>query len=225
MDPETDTDVFVENDENVMNELYESEPIAESLLPPVFYVKRGEKRIKLAGTVSPGKKSGQQSAANHHIHTTPPSGSLGGGLLTTVKTSPMTGLGVLTTTTNLPSAAGGITPPNMQTAGGSQTSGSSASKTTTSTTAKVDANIVQTRPLFDKPNATLVKLRRDVKMQKMRGWPTYKMDLIRSTLPVPAEFSFGIEDWLPNDDFIILYVITNSFLLRLLFSNLIFWAI
>lgn len=212
MDPETDTsDVFVDNDENVTNELYESEPIAESLLPPVFYVKRGEKRIKLAGTVSPGKKSGQ-SAANHHIHTTPPSGSLGGGLLTTVKTSPMTGLGVLTTTTNLPSATGalgGITPPMP--AGGSQTSGSSASKTTTSTTAKVDANIVQTRPLFDKPNATLVKLRRDVKMQKMRGWPTYKMDLIRSTLPVPTEFSFGIEDWLPNDDFIILYVIINSF--------------
>lgn len=186
-----------------------SEPIADSLLPPVFYAKRDNKRIKLtSSSISPGKKS---------IVTTPPSSS--GGLLTTVKTSPMASLGVLTTTTNLllPSSGvslGGLTPPSssassslvpmLQTSGGSSTSASKTSSS--STTAKVDANIVQTRPLFDKPNATLVKLRRDVKMQKMKGWPTYKMDLIRSTLPVPHELSFGIDDWLPNDDFIILYV-------------------
>lgn len=83
---------------------------------------------------------------------------------------------------------------------------SAAAKAASSATAKVDANIVQTRPLFDKTNATLIKLRRDVKMQKMKGWPTYKIDLIRSTLPVQPEMAFGLDQWWPNDDFIILYV-------------------
>jgi hypothetical protein len=73
--------------------------------------------------------------------------------------------------------------------------------------AKLENVIVAPRPLFDKTNTALVKLRRDIKMQKIKGWPTYKIDLIRSTLPVPPEANFGsIEDWLPNDDFIILYV-------------------
>lgn len=132
------------------------------------------------------------------LNTTPP--GLSGGLLTTIKTSP---LGVLTSTTNLPSSMGLASPLSGSSALAGQ---SAAAKAASSATAKVDANIVQTRPLFDKTNATLIKLRRDVKMQKMKGWPTYKIDLIRSTLPVQPEMAFGLDQWWPNDDFIILYV-------------------
>lgn len=131
---------------------------------------------------------------------------MSGGLLTTVKTSPMGVLGVLTSTTNLPSSAASITPPSSGSAIASTQTNVTSSSKSSSAAAKVDANIVQTRPLFDKTNATLIKLRRDVKMQKMKGWPTYKIDLIRSTLPVPQEISLGLDNWLPNDDFIILYV-------------------
>jgi hypothetical protein len=63
-----------------------------------------------------------------------------------------------------------------------------------------------TRPLFDKPNAALIKLRRDVKMQKLKGWMAFKLDVIRSTLPIPPEIVFGKDDWLPNDDYTILHV-------------------
>jgi hypothetical protein len=63
-----------------------------------------------------------------------------------------------------------------------------------------------TRPLFDKPNAALIKLRRDVKMQKLKGWTAYKLDVIRSTLPVQPEIVFSEDDWLPNDDYTILHV-------------------
>jgi hypothetical protein len=64
-----------------------------------------------------------------------------------------------------------------------------------------------TRPLFDKPNAALIKLRRDIKMQKQKGWPNYKLDVIRSTLPIQPEANFGKDhDWLPNDDFVVLHV-------------------
>lgn len=67
-------------------------------------------------------------------------------------------------------------------------------------------NIIIPRPLFEKTNTTLIKLRRDIKMQKLKGWPTFKMDIVKSTLPIQPEFS-GKDDWLPNDDFAIIYVI------------------
>lgn len=40
-------DVFIDNDEAITSYLYDSEPIAESSLPAIFYAKRGDKRIKL----------------------------------------------------------------------------------------------------------------------------------------------------------------------------------
>ena len=40
-------DVYIDNDEFVTSYLYDSEPIAESSLPAIFYAKRGDKRIKL----------------------------------------------------------------------------------------------------------------------------------------------------------------------------------
>lgn len=151
-----------------------------------------------------GKRSGQANV--NLLITTPPSGAMGGGLLTTVKTSP---LGVLTTTTNLPSSGGLVSPAASVSAvldaGG--VGGTAKASAAASAAAKLDANIIPARPLFDKTNAATVKLRRDVKTQKMKGWPIYKIDLIRTTLPVPPEITFGTEDWLPNDDFVILYVI------------------
>ena len=76
-------------------------------------------------------------------------------------------------------------------------------------------NVLMTRPLFDKPNAALIKLRRDVKMQKIKGWTAFKLDVIRSTLPVPPEISFSkaADDWLPNDDFTIMHVNRLGFFL------------
>jgi hypothetical protein len=128
----------------------------------------------------------------------------GGGLLTVA--TPPGGTTVLATTTNLPLASN--TPPSLQSNafGLSQQHSIISQSASTKNTAKVDANIVATRPLFDKTNTTLIKLRRDIKMQKLKGWPTYKFDLIRSTLPVQPENNFGLDDWLPNDDFIILHV-------------------
>ena len=68
-------------------------------------------------------------------------------------------------------------------------------------------NILMPRPLFDKPNAALIKLRRDIKMQKLKGWPNYKLDMNKTSLPhLPAEITFGRDDWLANDDFIVLHV-------------------
>ena len=68
------------------------------------------------------------------------------------------------------------------------------------------------KPLFDKPNTALIKLRRDIKMQKLKCWPNYfKFDIIKSTLPVDIPKSdFLKEDsaaiWLPNDDYVLLSV-------------------
>ncbi len=64
--------------------------------------------------------------------------------------------------------------------------------------------------LFDKTNTALVKLRRDIKMQKLKGWPNYKLDVIKSTLPVHQQDLLSGKDestWLPNDDFIVLHTL------------------
>ena len=68
-------------------------------------------------------------------------------------------------------------------------------------------NILMPRMLFDKSNTSLVKLRRDIKMQKLKGWPNYKLDVIKSTLPIQLD-PLSKEDlsWHPNDDFIVLHV-------------------
>ena len=68
-------------------------------------------------------------------------------------------------------------------------------------------SILMPKLLFDKPNTTLTKLRRDIKMQKLKGWPNYKLDVIKSTLPIQPDL-VAREDmaWLPNDDFIVLHV-------------------
>ena len=72
-------------------------------------------------------------------------------------------------------------------------------------------NVLMPKLLFDKTNATLVKLRRDIKMQKLKGWPNYKLDVIKSTLPIQMDV-VAKEDltWLPNDDFVVLHVSPNS---------------
>lgn len=67
-------------------------------------------------------------------------------------------------------------------------------------------NILMPRPLFDKTNTALIKLRRDIKMQKLKGWPNYKLDVIKSAIPLQPEITFGRDDWLANDDFIVLHV-------------------
>ena len=55
--PINESDVFIDNDEAITSYLYDTEPIPESLLPPVFYAKRGDKRIKLdsSSSASPSK--------------------------------------------------------------------------------------------------------------------------------------------------------------------------
>ena len=68
-------------------------------------------------------------------------------------------------------------------------------------------NILMPRPLFDKTNAALIKLRRDIKTQKLKGWPNYKLDVIKSSLSIQPDVKFNRDDWLPNDDFIVLHVI------------------
>lgn len=73
-------------------------------------------------------------------------------------------------------------------------------------------NIIIPRPLFDKANTALIKLRRDIKMQKLKGWPTFKLEIIKSTLPIQPEFNFGKDDWLPNDDYIILHVNFDTYI-------------
>jgi hypothetical protein len=73
-------------------------------------------------------------------------------------------------------------------------------------------NILMPKPLFDKPNTALIKLRRDIKMQKLKNWPNYfKFDIIKSTLPIEIPKNDFIKDdllasWLPNDDYIFCYV-------------------
>lgn len=83
--------------------------------------------------------------------------------------------------------------------------------------AKLDNIIIVPRPVFDKTNTALIKLRRDIKMQKLKGWPTYKLDLIRSTLPVQPEMNYALDDWMPNDDFLILFVIFSFNFLVVIF--------
>jgi len=43
--PINENDVFIDNDEFISS-LYETTPIPESQLPPIHYVKKGEKRLK-----------------------------------------------------------------------------------------------------------------------------------------------------------------------------------
>ena len=50
-------------------------------------------------------------------------------------------------------------------------------------------NILMPRPLFDKTNAALIKLRRDIKTQKLKGWPNYKLDVIKSSLSMICFYS------------------------------------
>ena len=173
--PMGDTDVYIDNDEFITSYLYEPEPIPESLLPPVFYAKRGDKRMKLdtasSAASSPVKKS--QTTA-------------------------------LASTTNLLPTAASIVPPV------SVTTAPTPSSQTALKAAKME-NIIMSRPLFDKPNTALIKLRRDIKMQRCKGWTNYKLDVIKSTLPIQPEINtFGDHSdyhWLPNDDFIVLHTL------------------
>lgn len=152
--PINDNDVFIDTDEVITSYLYDSEPIAESLLPPIFYAKRGDKRIKLdsiSNTSSPSKKTGATHISSNSLSS------------------------IMATQSNKLN------------------------------TVKME-NVLMPRPLFDKTNAALIKLRRDIKMQKLKGWPNYKLDVIKSTLPIQSELTFNRDDWLPNDDFIVLHV-------------------
>jgi hypothetical protein len=74
-------------------------------------------------------------------------------------------------------------------------------------TTKID-NILMPKPLFDKSNNSVFKLRRDIKMQKLKSWPNfYKYDIIKSTLPIDwPDLEFASFEWLPNDDFVLLNV-------------------
>jgi E1A-binding protein p400 len=160
-----EADVYIDSSSLVkldshLDYLYDSEPIPESLLPPIFYAKKGDKRMKLdsGSMVSPKKQANISSVLT-------PNNSVNQLLL--------------------PS-----TPNAMSKVANTKTE-----------------NILMTRPLFDKPNAALIKLRRDVKMQKLKGWPTFKIDVIKSTLPIQPEISFDRDYWLPNDDFTILHTL------------------
>lgn len=85
-------------------------------------------------------------------------------------------------------------------------------------------NIIMPKPLFDKPNTAFFKLRRDIKMQKLKGWPNYyKYDVIKQTLPIEIpknDFAKddSIANWLPNDDYILLSVNIRSNIPHYLFS-------
>ncbi len=78
--------------------------------------------------------------------------------------------------------------------------------------AKID-NVLMPKPLFDKTNNSLFKLRRDIKMQKLKSWPNfYKYDIIKSTLPIEwPDSEFASYEWLPNDDFVLLNVKSHCF--------------
>ena len=143
-----DTDVYIDNDEFITSYLYEPDPIPESLLPPVFYAKRGDKRMKL--DTSPVKKQ----------------------LANATNTTANAFIGLVSTTTT-------ISQPLSSTI-------TSSSTTSSSVKAVKMENIIMSRPLFDKPNTALIKLRRDIKMQKIKGWTNYKSDVIKSTLPLPT---------------------------------------
>jgi hypothetical protein len=153
--PINETDVFIDGDELNTTYLYDTEPLEESLLPPVYYTRRNENKRSYS-TSSPSKSNKKQATVG------------------TIGPIPVT------TTSNQSSkvSAGSV---------------------------KID-NILMPRPLFDKTNNALLKLRRDIKMQKLKGWTNYKLDVIKSTLPIQQETILGKDDWLPNDDFIVLHV-------------------
>jgi hypothetical protein len=170
-----ESDVYIDTDEAVNCFLYEPEPIPDSLLPPVFYAKKGDKRLKLDSQMnnqSPKKQNIPPSSTSHY-------------------------------------------PLSIQQNSSMQQQQSSSSALSSGVKAAVMKmeNIIMTRPLFDKPNTGLIKLRRDIKMQKLKGWPNYKLDVIKSTLPIQPELGFGKDhhDWLPNDDFVILHVCNPLF--------------
>lgn len=201
--PIYESDVFIDHartrvevEENTtLDYLYGTEPISESLLPPIYYAKKSEnKRMKLDSSGSPSKHYSFHSlniTCLNYSNRTDKKQNLSGTLA--LQTTPP---GLLSST--VPSAV----PTTKGVYGALNAAATAASN-------KLD-NIVMTRPLFDKPNAAMVKLRRDVKMQKLKGWTAYKFDVIRSTLPVASETSFGKDDWLPNDDFVIIHVNIHS---------------
>jgi hypothetical protein len=185
-----DTDVYIDTDEFITSYLYDTEPIPDALLPPVFYVKRGEKRVKLEppSIVSPLKKN--------HVSTTI-SNIVSAATATITATAPPNALASIST--------------NIQSTSTSLGGVLAASTTVSSAKALKMENIILSRPLFDKPNTALIKLRRDIKMQKIKGWTNYKLDLIKSTLPIQHS-DLTMHDqtdlaWLPNDDFIILHTL------------------
>ena len=67
-------------------------------------------------------------------------------------------------------------------------------------------NILMTRPLFDKPSTALIKLRKDIKTQKLKGWPNYKLEATKSVPSLANELYLKKDDWLIGDDFAILHV-------------------
>ena len=184
-----DTDVYIDNDEFVTSYLYDTEPIPDALLPPVFYAKRGDKRVKL----EPASGLSNSPLKKHHINTT----------ISNIVSST-----TIASTNSTPSALTAIST-NIQSVSTTLGSLSTSSTASSAKTVKMES-IILSRPLFDKPNAALIKLRRDIKMQKIKGWTNYKVDLIKTTLPVQHsdlidhQSDFG---WLPNDDFIILYTL------------------
>lgn len=171
-----DTDVYIDTDEFIASYLYESEPIPESQLPPVFYAKRSNDAKRLKLEVSPAKK-----------HSTPSIAAL-----TTASVGPLTSI-------------------NTNSQSISNILASTVTSTIASKAVKME-NIILSRPLFDKTNTALVKLRRDIKMQKLKGWANYKLDVIKSSLPaIQSELSLynhaDYFSWMPNDDFVILHTL------------------
>ena len=71
-------------------------------------------------------------------------------------------------------------------------------------------NILMTRPLFDKPSTALIKLRKDIKTQKLKGWPNYKLETTKSVPSLANELYLKKDDWLIGDDFAILHVSFHS---------------
>ena len=158
------------------------------------------------------QSSHQQQATTPTSHASAAS-SLSLASSTTSSATPSTASGAPATTTPGPvvSAAASSTSGTPSSASGAGSGGAAATGGGggggAKSNVKVD-NILLTRPLFEKTNTALVKLRRDIKTQKLKGWPTYKLDIIKSTLPIPIDLSqySKADDWLPNDDFIVLHV-------------------
>lgn len=70
------------------------------------------------------------------------------------------------------------------------------------------------RSLFDRPSPALVKLRRDLKLQKFRGIvrppvPLPNLTLKTPTLPVRIEEAENTPEWLVHEDWLILQAIQN----------------